>query len=175
MRKGRILPAFAFTPPHLVEEVSGTGLLFSDGISRAATTEKVFEQLAQRSDEVLIKIQSIFPFDLFPDYVAVDKNKVTVVNRVFFGSGEVRAVPITYIAEVIVEANIFFATLTILDQKYDTQPIIVKHLRKSDALKVQKIIQGLVIADTKKVNVTQLDNTELVQKAEKMGKAHHSL
>lgn len=93
----------------------------------------------------------------------------------FFGSGEVRAVPITYIAEVIVEANIFFATLTILDQKYDTQPIIVKHLRKSDALKVQKIIQGLVIADTKKVNVTQLDNTELVQKAEKMGKAHHSL
>jgi hypothetical protein len=79
------------------------------------------------------------------------------------------------VAEVIVEANIFFATVQILDKKYDTNPMMLKHLKKADALKAQQIIQGLVIAANQNVNITQVPAPELVQTVEQVGVAHHSL
>lgn len=39
------------------------------------------DRLAEKSGEVLFETRSVFPFDLFPDSVIVDINKVTIMKR----------------------------------------------------------------------------------------------
>ena len=42
------------------------------------------DQLVDTSQKALLKISSIFPFDIFIDTVSIDINKVTIIYRFFF-------------------------------------------------------------------------------------------
>jgi hypothetical protein len=44
--------------------------------------EELYEA-AIKSNDILYKAESVFPFSMFPDTITIDREKVSIANRVF--------------------------------------------------------------------------------------------
>jgi hypothetical protein len=112
--------------------------------------------LADGNSAPLLVVKSLFPFDFFPTTIVVTKTKIDVVDKLFFFSKDINSFLITEVGRVEVTTNLFFSTLTIRGKTVDKILIKVGYLRAEDAIQVQSIIQGLIIAKTENVDVTQM-------------------
>ncbi len=131
-------------------------------------------KLILRSNRVLIRISSVFPFDFFPDEVTIDENKVNIICRIFFFSEDIHSIMIPMIKDVEIETNLFFAAMKIVPDGYPGKPIVVRFLKKGDAICARRIIQGLMVANREKVNIGNLDSRNLKQKIEDLGRAREA-
>ncbi len=129
------------------------------------------EKLVSKSAEILLEIESVFPFTLFPDKVIITEEKVSVINRNFFYSESVKSVLGKDIAHVDVDTNIFFATLTIIDKYFTQDPIMVNHLHKGDALEARRIIQGMIVTSHQEIDITKIDAPDIRYKLEQIGRS----
>ncbi|HEX7042812.1 MAG TPA: hypothetical protein VF189_06175 [Patescibacteria group bacterium] len=131
-----------------------------------------FSELKHKSSCILFKARSAFPFDIFPNDIIVDSEKVNVILRLFFGSQQIHSIPIKNISDLSVEHSIFFATLHILPGRvFENQVVSIDKLKRSDAIKARNIIQGLVIADRENVEIENLIHTENgIDELESLGK-----
>ncbi len=132
--------------------------------------EKKLQKILGRSNTVLFKASSVFPFDFFPDDLTIDENKVNIINREFFLSEDVHSVLIEMIKDVHVESSVLFATLQIVPEGYPNAPMEVKYLKKSDAFRARRILQGLMVCLQEKIDLSKIDPEELQKKFEDVGK-----
>ncbi len=129
----------SFTPKNM--PVGPTGILFSK-----QKNVEVINKLIQRTNRVLIKVSSVFPFDFFPNDITVDENKVNVILRQFFFSKRVHSVVLDDITDVFVETGPLFATVKFIDKNFVENEIAVGFLKKAEAFRVRRIVQGLMLA-----------------------------
>ena len=122
--------------------------------------------------------QSLFPdtwleptFDLFPDNLTIDSNKVNVVTKSFFASGRVHSIYIENVMDVFVEAGPIFASLKLVDKGFIENTVEVHYLKKSDAYIARRIIQGLVVAVKDKIDLAGIEGDEFARKIEELGQA----
>lgn len=130
-----------------------------------------FDRLLNESHIVLLKLKSVFPFDFFPDEITIDPMKVNIVSREFFLSPTTHTIHIRNILDVIVDCSVLFATLRIMYQGFGPNTINVRFLKKREAQKARRIIQGLAVATKEGVDFTKLITPELVNKVENIGSA----
>lgn len=133
------------------------------------------EELVEHSQKPLLKIKTVIPLNPFPTEVVVDINKVNIVLKEFFASENVHGVLIKDISDVVVECNPIFATLKIIDIGFTDNSIDVEYLRKKDAIKARKVIQGLVIAHKYGVDLSKIDDENLCDKVEELGSVNSIL
>lgn len=109
---------------------------------------------SDQSNKTLLTISSVFPFDLFPDTVAVEENKVKIIFNHFSFSYRVHGVLIRDITDVLVDIHLFLATLTMVDSSNYQYPIELKvnNLQIPDALRARSIIQELIAAQRPHIN-----------------------
>lgn len=129
-------------------------------------------ELLDRSNKVLGKVTTIFPFVLFPQNVIVDAAKINIVSSTFFFSEHIHSVMIKDVSDVVVETDLFFATLKIIDSGYTENAITISFLPKEKTKELGKIIQGLVVAAKEGVDLSILDQKDLAQKVEQIGKSN---
>jgi hypothetical protein len=132
-------------------------------------TEK-FEGILTKTNRVLYKTSTVFPFDFFPDDLVIDENMVHIVERTFFASEQIYSIPLRNIELINVESIPYFATMLIYHSRLRTEPTVIKFLRKDDATKARHIIQGLVLATTQGVDFSKLEVKDIIKKVEDMGK-----
>lgn len=130
---------------------------------------KKLEDLADKSGDVLLKVSTVFPFTLFKNDIIVDPYKVNVVFREFFYSEHIHSIMVKDILDVVVETSLFFATVKIVDQGYTENSVNVAYLKKEEALKLRKLIQGLVIAHRQAVDLSIINPIHIKDKAEQLG------
>lgn len=128
-----------------------------------------FNELVQNSRRILFRAKNIFPFDLFPDEIVITNNKVDVITKEFFWSGRVHSISIPDITDVFLDSGPFFASLKIVDVGFVENSIDIKYLKKSDAQTARRIIQGLVVVEKEKIDVSQIEDKNLVEKIEAVG------
>lgn len=133
--------------------------------------EEKLDSLVAKSFGQLYRIQSVFPFDLFPDEIIVDRTKVDVINREFLSTAMIRSVLLKDITDVMVQTSIMFAKLTIVARSFADQVLEVKFLKKQEAIRARRIIQGLVAAVNQGVDLAPFSDEELMQKIEDLGQA----
>lgn len=133
-------------------------------------TKEQIEGLIKSTDTPLFTFSTIFPFDLFPDTVVIDTRKVSILNKEFFWSGRTQSIMIKDVRDVLVETSPFFAKLTVVDKGFTENSVSLRFLKKSDALKARRIIQGLIIAADQNIDLTKLKPEEVGQKVEELGK-----
>lgn len=127
-------------------------------------------KIAESSQEILATASTVFPLDLFPDQVTVDRSQVTIAHRTFLWMGNVTSVRIEDILNVTANVGLIFGSLRISTRFFDPdKPYEVPRLWREDALRLQAIIQGLLIAYKKEIDASALEGHELVQAAEKLG------
>jgi hypothetical protein len=152
------------TPISIVKEVATT----EEEIEMA---KKRMDNLIEGSDVVLLKLKSTFPFELFPDEMTVDIHKVSLISREFFWSERVHSVMIEDISDVFIETSPFFATLNVVDKNFVETLVKISYLKKDEAARARRILQGLIIAKQQTMDVTHINPGELIPRLEELGKA----
>jgi hypothetical protein len=130
--------------------------------------QEIVQKVANDS-EILYETRSVFPFDLFPDHVIVDKSKVSVIRKIFFLSEVVQSVPAKDILTVQMESSPFLARITIIGRMPQQAEIVINNLLVKDATKLRKVIQGLAIAAMEAVQIDTLPKNQQLQTVEEIG------
>lgn len=118
---------------------------------------QLLEELSDNPEHILMTASSVFPYRVFPETIVIDPVKVKVTTQYFFKSQEIRTVLIKDILEASVQESPFVATLQILIDHYKEQPLRIQYLKKEDAEKAAKIIQGLVIARSEAPDISKVE------------------
>ena len=131
-----------------------------------------FNALVKRSNKILLKTSAVFPFDFFPDEITIDESKVNIIFHEFFLSEDVHSITIDMIRDIEVETSPLFATLKIVPDGYPGHALEVHYLKKKDAIKARRIIQGLMVARKQDIDLAQLDESHFIEEIESLGKTH---
>lgn len=127
------------------------------------------------SQEVLETATTVFPFTLFPDTVTVDRAKLTITHRLFFRDAEIMSIRIEDILNVTAHTGPFFGSLHIVSRIMNPdKPYTINYLRRSDTLKLKRILQGYVIAMQNNIDCRPLETHELAKLLNELGKDDHS-
>jgi|SRR3990167_8638677 len=134
-----------------------------------ASTE--LTKLASESARVILDIKAVFPFNFFPDELMVDETKVSIHTNFFFYNKQVRSIEYSDIFNVVIQEGLFFAKLEIVDRYFSEQSITIEYLKKKDAVLARRIIQGMIIAKKKNIDLRSLPIHELMQKLDRIGQS----
>lgn len=133
--------------------------------------EQLKLQRATEMAQPLYRVKAIFPFDLFPEELVVDAYKVDVISRYFFGSEQIKSIPLQEIASMTVVSTPFFASLQIVNRLPMNSVIEIKYLPIAQALEFRKLTQGLIVANNQKIDLQKMTPEEIVMAIDKLGDA----
>ncbi len=141
-------------------------------IKEQAKEQQKFNQLVNHASNTFFKAKTVFPFSFLPSNITIDSEKITIQTSNLFSSGELRSIPIKNVSHVYLESGPIFATLFIIDQGImdGATSVEVTHLKKEEAKRARRIIQGLMIAHKEGVDVLKLQDAEIVRKLEEIGR-----
>lgn len=141
-------------------------------IKETDKSQEKFEKMVSEAGKELYRCEAVFPFDIFPDQIIIDLNKVNIIKKMFFYTGRVHSVFIQDITDVFVSTSIFFATLEIIDSGFKENSIKIPFLKKDHASKARRIIQGLIVAKKQQIDLSAVgDVPNLTEKLEKLGES----
>lgn len=121
--------------------------------------------LIAKSNRSIISISSLFPWNLFPNTINVEENRVTFIFRQLLAS-QSHSIEIKDITNVFIESSLFFATIQVVSRTYIQNDIKIGFLYKKKAVKVQRIIEGLRTFREYNINTSNYEIDELVAKIE---------
>lgn len=129
-----------------------------------AVSETVSEKLIDltaNAHEVLFKADTVFPFTMFPDTVTIDREKLTIANRLFFKVAKIISVPIADILSVEADVGPFFGTVHMTSRYFIQNPYTVRFLSRENTTQLQRLLQGYIIAHQKGVDCASIDKEQL--------------
>lgn len=137
--------------------------------SGAIPNTNIVAGLVKKSNRILVTISTHkLPFDLFPDTVNVEEGRITVITRNFFFSSQIHSVDIKDISNIFINVAPFFAELVIVSKTFARNEIRIKGLRKDEAVRVRRIVEGLRIFESKQIDTSTYTKEELVAKLEQL-------
>jgi hypothetical protein len=125
--------------------------------------------MAESAQEVLATARAVFPFDLFPDSIVVDRTKVTIHKKEFFGAADTISVQIEDILNAEVSAGPFLATLKIYTRIPYRKAIKISYLPRKQAFHIQSIIEGYNIARARKIDCSTISRADLLRLLMQLG------
>lgn len=134
--------------------------------------ELKLKKLTNKSQHILYKCKSVFPFDLFPDEISIEPSQVNISVRTFFYTNHLLTIPVKNISDIHLQTTPFFASLKFIDRTFVENSFEIDYLKIHDAERVRKIVQGLIIASAEKIDVDKIDTQTLKEQAEQLGNMH---
>ncbi len=137
---------------------------------KKAQSLKKLSKLVAKSHEVLATATAVFPFDLFPDRITLDRTKVTITKRSFFWSAEVISIRIEDILNITSGVGPFFGSITIASRVMSSvDHFKIDYFWRQDAIRMKHIIQGYVIAHHNNIKVSHLSKKEMIGMLTELG------
>jgi hypothetical protein len=115
-----------------------------------------------KAQDILYRADTVFPFTLFPNTITLDREKLTVATRTFFRTARIISVPIDSISSAEVSVGPFFGSLHMASKYFVQNTYLVNFLTRSDAMKIEHLMQGFIIAHDKKVDLTDIEKEDLL-------------
>lgn len=129
------------------------------------------EDAVKESHGILARATTVFPFTPFPDTVVIDRHKLTIVRR-HLGTQQALSVPIENIKNVQADMGPIFGTLTIISDQFVNSEQKLEYLRRGDVEKIQKMVQGIVMATKEDIDVSEVDPDQLKALLTELGEGH---
>lgn len=142
-----------------------------DAPNERQEAKRQLQRAIQGTREALITATTVFPFTLFPDTVSVDRERVNVTQRFFFQISEGVSIQIQDILNVTTDTGPFMGSLKISTRFFSPEkPYVINYLWRRDALKIERILQGYIIAAQKGIDCSALDTKELAKLLDDLGR-----
>ena len=125
--------------------------------------------IAIKSHEILFKASTVFPFTLFPDTVALDREKISFANRLFFSVAKITSVPVRDILSVEADIGPFFGSVHTSSRFFITNPKSINWLWRKDAMQLQRLLQGYIIAHEQEINCDNIEKKKLIAMLNDLG------
>ncbi len=133
----------------------------SPGEAEPGEVHEKLVDITEKAHDVLFKADTVFPFTPFPSTITLDREKLTVANRNFFRSANIVAVPVGAILSVEANVGPFFGSIN-MTSRYFTQNVhAVQFLWHHDAIELQRLLQGFIVAHEKKIDVSEIETEDL--------------
>lgn len=152
------LPDEDITPPHI-------------GGKEGEKEANKFRDVVKASRRILFQTKNVFPFDIFPDKLIIDENKIDIVFGTFIFSEEVFSIPYNRLSGATSSIGLFFGSISMEIQGYEENPPMLKWLWRQDSIKARRLINGLVTAHRQGIDLTKLDLTQAMDLVEEIGTA----
>ncbi len=131
---------------------------------------KKLHKIVSKSNEILATATAVFPFELFPDSITLDRTKVTITKRSFFWSAEVVSIRIEDILNISTGLGPFFGSITIASRVMSSvDHFTIDYFWRKDAIRIKHIIQGYVIAHHNNIEVSHLSKKEMIGMLSELG------
>lgn len=163
-----IIPSESVPMPEKSVEKAGKDQNTKNQATKKELDKQVVDDLVKKSNRVIISISSkIFPWDFFADSIIVEESRVTFVFRQFLSS-QSHSVDIKDISNVFIESSLFLATLQVVSQTFIQNDIKIAHLKRKQAEKVRRIIEGLRTFVQNNIDTSDYEVHELISKIEEL-------
>lgn len=151
---------------NVIFKKSDTNLKDQD--SELYATAKKLDSLKDKTDKVIFKTSSVFPFKFFKDDLIIDPVKIDLVEREFFFNETIRSIPYDQIIETQILSGWLFSTLKILSKGLKSELAEIGYLKRSEAKKAKKLIDGLVLCRNNNIDLVSLENEEFASKIDEI-------
>lgn len=137
--------------------------------STVSTKGPKLAKIAVKSHEILFKANTVFPFTLFPDTVTLDREKLSFANRFFFQVAKITSVPVRDILSAEADLGPFFGSVHTTSRFFITNPKSIRWLWRSDAEKLQRLLQGYIIAHEQEIDCDDIEKKKLIAMLNDLG------
>lgn len=140
-------------------------------VTHEDTNEEKLISMTSGSNETLLEVTSVFPFTLFPSTISLNRQKVTIINRTFFRTANTISMQIEDIFNVDSEVGFFFGSIHLYSKYFVNDAKTINHIWRKDVLKIQRLLQGYLIAQRKEIDCSDIEKDRLVDLLNGLGKA----
>ncbi len=137
--------------------------------SKSAKGPETLDELTAKSQEVLYEATTVFPFTLFPDTLTIDREKLTIANRVFWRVANITSVPVGEIMSAETNVGPFFGSLHLTFRFFTNNERTINFLSRKDATELQRLIHGYIIAHRREIDVTSVSKDKLIDLLKDLG------
>ncbi len=125
--------------------------------------------LTVESDEKLYEATTVFPFVLFPDTITLDRVKLTITKRTFFRVAKSVSLQIGDIQSAESSVGPLFGALSISSKYFSPKTRSIEYLKRQDAIRIQQLLQGFIIANERKIDCSKTPKDELAALLNSLG------
>ena len=140
-------------------------------LAGAETESEKLINITEGARDNLITASTIFPFVLFPDTVCIDRQKLTIIHRSFFRTSSTISVQIDDVQIAKVDVGPFFGSVHLASKYFVDNIQSINFLRRADAIQIQRLLQGYMIAHHRKIDCASIDNDQLVVLLNELGQS----
>jgi hypothetical protein len=126
-------------------------------------------ELTEKSQDVLYEATTVFPLTLFPDTITLDREKLTIAKRLFWRTANITSTPVSEIMSCEANVGPFFGSLHLTFRFFTDNQRTVSFLSRADAIEMQRLIHGYIIAHRREIDVTSVDKKRLVDLLSSLG------
>lgn len=108
-------------------------------------------------------------FNLFPDEIMIDLHHVVLSYNIFFNSRKVLSIPISALTTASCSYTLFYGTLNLEIFGEINHPDPIEFLSRKDAITAERLINGLIICNKQKVDLTPYPTQQIVRKLQEIG------
>lgn len=138
-------------------------ILGQQPIANRADGINELKEVVAHSQEVIASAKTVLPL-IFPHEIILDRTKIIIIKRIFFWSSDVISIRVEDVLNISASVGPLFGSVTIASRVMSTvDHFIVERFWRSDAIRMEKIIQGYLIARHNGVPTDHLSCNELAQ------------
>ena len=134
--------------------------------TKKESDRQTVNDLVKMSNRYIYSISTQFPWNIIPNTIDIEEDRVTFTFRQFLGS-QSHSVDIKDISNVFIESSLYSATLQVVSHTYIQNDIKIGHLNRKKAEKARRIIEGLRTFIKHNINTSNYGVLELIAKIEK--------
>jgi hypothetical protein len=137
--------------------------------SKTAKGPETLSELTEKSQDILYEASTVFPFTLVPDTITLDREKLTIATRFFWRMADITSVPVGEIMSAEAVVGPFFGSLHLTFRFFANNEKVVSFLPRSDALEIQRLIHGYIIAHRREIDVSSVKKDRLIKLLSELG------
>jgi len=130
--------------------------------NRKPTNEEKLVDVTVGAHDILFTAKTASPFVLFPDSISMDRQQLTIVRRSFFSTANTISVRIEDVLNVETNVGPFFGSIHIFSKFFTNDIKSVSFLSRTNVLKLQRLIQGYMIAHHRKIDCSTIETRQLI-------------
>lgn len=146
-------------------EEKGKDVQMINQASKKEADRQTVKDLVKMSNRCIFTISTQFPWDIFPNKIDIEEDRVTFTFRQFL-AWQSHSVDIKDISNVFIESSLFSSSLQVVTHTYIENEIKIGHLNRKGAEKARRIIEGLRTFAEHNINTSNYGINELIAKIE---------
>lgn len=133
----------------------------TDDDKKASEGPEQLMELDERAHDVLFKADTVFPFTPFPHTITLDREKLTICERMFWRVAKITSVPVSEILSCQLTVGPLFGSIHLVFSFFADNQKTITYLWRDDATKFHQILHGYIVAHKRGVNTTNVSVEDL--------------